>query len=547
MIKSIGVGVVGKNQKLDKNEFLECAEVKASNFSKVSISFSKPVTLKKLYLEIEFNQMPTHWRAADYTWKDIATPYLSANYHSPKILKFPQHKYVVGMNALGCWEWDHKHNKLIWFLIHPDIQPSFVYDKDDKRQWVNEIEVPKGQRFELGIYHGEGPVPELARSPIGFVPTVTITDHCDFDTPHLLATQRGLFKQIGLKITKGFFLHSFSHRGSYAAMDQEEAKEEYKKWELDGHELAYHGLSRSFRPESWKEFDEFDSPAGFKPITTYIDHGYLEYNFTKQPIHERAKWFEHMSNKGINLIWNYVDCMESNSLSNNQLNPVDSSLSLIRKATKFQRKYNLPVDPKRMSKTWVSYGTSEEFDYGIKNLGEALKPSQGAVKPLNVVYKAISLIPIALDRQIWKRNLFERTRPFKFARFSPLFFKLINHHTPDIALFQTVSVKDFISVFSQPSLNKLKQEAGILVAHTYLAFLGRNHPGRLFLNESGAYNAEAKASVERLGKEIQAGKIWNPTVKELYEFHKKIQSNRFEYVDGKLMAINPPATVRYIE
>ena len=431
-------------------------------------------------------------------------------------------------------------------MIHPDLNPTFLYDKEDKREWITEVKLSSGTSFSLGLFEGVGPIPEVARSPIGFVPTVCFTDHCDFDTPVLLAAQREFFSAVGIKTTKGLFLHTFSHKGDYAALDQKGMMEEFLKWEKDGHELAYHALSRSFRKESWEEFEKLTSPSGLKDISTYIDHGYLEYNYTKQPSSKKLGWYKHMEEKGVKLIWNYLDVIEGNALSNNQLSSSDLSIESIKKARDLHSEYKLPIDKKRETKTWLAYATNENLDKGIKSLNTVLaKRKQYGVK--KVLSAGFVLIPEVLNPDIWKRNLLEKKKPFHFARFSPVFFKGMNQEGTSIAVFQTISVKDFVSVFSKPSLNKLTEECGLIIAHTYFGFLGGNHPGRMFMNENGDLNPAAKESLSLLGEEIKEGRIWNPTVNELYSFHQKLENLTLEVIDGQLKAINSPAEVRYID
>lgn len=546
MIKHINLIAERAGKRLDSKLFIEFSKSKNTSYTKISIDFLEDIFLEKIFLEIEFEDVPSFWRGTDYTWKAISSPYLTANYHSPKALKFTDKSYVAATTSTGCWEWNSKRQKLLWHLLHPDLNPTFLYDDEDKREWITEAKVVKGTSFELGLFEGAGPIPEVARSPIGFVPTVCFTDHCDFDTPMLLASQREFFASAGIKTTKGFFLHTYSHQGDFAAMDQVGIREEFERWEKDGHELAYHGLSRSFREESWNEFQNFETPQDFNTVSTYIDHGYLKYNYTKQVSERRDAWYKHMSERGVRLIWNYLDVIEGNSLSNNQLSPFDSSIKSIQESAAIHKINGLPVDKSRDTKTWLAYGTSENFDKGIKHFNTLLrKRKQYGLKKILVA--GVGLLAMVFDTEIWKRNLFEASKPFHFSRFSPVFFEGMNQSTTEVSVFQTISVKDYVSVFSKPSLKKLGNECGLLIAHTYFGFLGDNHPSRMFLNETGALNPAAEGSLTLLGDEIRAGRIWNPTVRELHTFHKKLQELTFEVENDQLKATNSFTEVRYID
>ncbi|WP_296704955.1 hypothetical protein [Algoriphagus sp.] len=533
-------------------------ELKAENFLKydystngsiheIDIQAFQAFKIESVLLEIKLNEIPKFWRGADYKWHPLLLTNQVANYHSPKLLKVSSGDYLLGMDSKGCWEWDAINKVLNWYLIHPDLNPTFQYNKDDKRDWIKEISVGSSWSMKLRLFSGKGPIPELARTPLGFIPTVSFTDHCDFDTPRLLKCQRVFFKKAGIKTTKGFFTHTFSHKGEYAALDQESMKSEFQSWEEDGHELAYHALSRSFREESWKEFQNLKSPPDLQPIKTYIDHGFLPYNYTKQGSDNYLKWYRHMNDCGVKLIWNYLDVMEGTALTNNQLNPFDSSIKSISESLEYHKKEGLPVDKDRNTKTWLSFGTSEDFDKAVKNLSGnviRLKKSSDFFIP---TLKALGKTTIAaLNPEIWIKNLFKKEEPFHFARFTPVFFRAIDQIETDIQVFQTVSVKDFDSVFSNISLNKLLDECGLMIAHTYFAYLGGNHPGRLFEDETGKIRLGAETSLSNLGNLIQQEKVWNPTAFELMEYHSKLFEAKILYENGKLIYENAPGPLRWI-
>ncbi len=548
MIKKITIVAGKEGKKIFPDDFLRQEIFNSDCTLDVSLIFTKNQKLEYLVAEIELNELPEFWRGSDYSWQKIETPFLSSNYHSSKILKFGNGQYLVGTRTMGCWEWDSNSSKLRWFLVHPDLNPTFKFNSNDIREWITESELEKDQEIELGFYFGIGPVPEFARTPIGFVPTVTFTDHCDFDESQLLKTQRKFLKSAGIRITKGFFTYTYSHRGDFTAMDQEGMQEEYRLWENDGHELAYHGLSRSFGKNSWEEFRNLSSPVGFNKVSTYIDHGFLEYNFTKIPTTESQVWFRKMEEKGIDLIWNYIDIVEANALSNNQLIPGTSSIEAINKCANHHFKNNLPLDKSRDLKTWLAYGTSESLNNSIKNLsGYANRGSGNPIKFTDFLINLTRTIFYSLDPEIWRKNIFEIAKPFSFNRFSPVIFKAVNQINSNIYSFQTISVKDLETVFSRISIDKLCRESGLMIAHTYFAFLGKNHPGRFFLDETGSLNPGPEQNLRYLGELISFEKIWNPTVNELTVYHRKLMDLTFFTDNGKLHIKNAPGPVRFID
>lgn len=548
MIKKVILVAQGDSKPCEWNDFISFEQLhKGNQIQEFTIQFKKEQILEKLYLDITLDSIPSYWRGSDYRWKPISTKYLTANYHSPKVLKFSNENFLAALQTTGCWEWIHAKNILRWHLIHPSLAPTSVYTNADKRLSINSQTVFFGTFYKLGLFFGEGKVPEFARSPKGFIPTVCFTDHCDFDTQVLLEAQRKFFNKAGIKTTKGFFLNTFSHKGDFAAYDQPTGKAEFQAWQADGHELAYHGLSRSFRDESWNEFENFATPDGLNQVTTYIDHGYLEYNLSKQKPENFDSWCLHMYSKGIKFIWNYMDVIEGNADSNNQMSILDFSISKISGATSFHNDQKLPNNKSRNFKTWLAYGTTEALDKEVKFFRNQLDIRNKSLKNHVLLLKSfIKVLAKSSNPIIWKRNILERDKPFYFAEFSPIFFKAINQSQTDLLAFQTISVKDIESVFSALSLQKLKKEYGILIAHTYFAYLGPNHPQRMFLDERGSLNPRSEQSFILLGNEIKANKIWNPTLKEMADFHVRLFALEFEWDGEKLVPNDQLIPTRYL-
>jgi len=548
LINQITLKAFSGSRELKMEKVLDLKFSSDDSIHTIAITATKSFKVESLFLEIKLKAVPKLWRGADYKWHPILLNNQVANYHSPKLLRVSSGEYLLGMDAKGCWEWDATEKTLNWHLIHPDLNPTFQYDDKDKRVWVKETEVTRNWSMKLSLYSGQGPIPELARTPLGFVPTVSFTDHCDFDTLELLMAQRIFFKKAGIKTTKGFFTYTYSHQGNFAALDQESIKEEFQAWEKDGHELAYHALSRSFREESWREFENLKSPQSLEPIKTYIDHGFLPYNYTKQTPENFGKWYKHMEASGIKLIWNYLDVIEGTALTNNQLNPFDSSIESISNSLKFHMKEGLLLDKNRNTKTWLSYGTSENLDKAIKDLSANAYRMKKSAKYFVPSLKALAKTTVAaLNPEIWLKNLFQKNKPFHFARFTPVFFKAIGQIETEIQVFQTISVKDFDSVFSKVSLDKLIDETGLIIAHTYFAYLGENHPGRMFADGTGKLRVEAENSLKILGNLIKEKKVWNPTVIDLLDFHLRLYEAKITFHNGALICKNAPGSIRWID
>lgn len=490
--------------------------------------FTEDITLSEFFLDIEFDDQISLWRYLDYTWVKPDKDYLIANTHSPKILKLSSGLTVVASQTSGCWEYQPDSGSLRWYFYHPMLSPTMVYDQNDQRVFLKRQQIQKGTLIQNSLISASGNVEEWARTPIGFLPTVCFTDHCDFDTTSSLKMQRKLFSDLGIKVTKGFFLYDYTHKAENASFETEESRNELIQWAQEGHELAYHALSQSYRGEvSEAEFQKFESPEALPKISCYIDHGFHPYNYTKQQLGHWEKWYAHVLQKGVSLIWSYIDAGEGNLFTVNQLNPQGYTLEAISKSSSYFSSKGVKRSRKTDLRNFLMYGVPEN----ILIKSKYLKGSLGGLfsNPSMKSLRGASSSVFSMFRQILsKETLAEikkrRKSIFEVNRFGPVFFQACNQVNTSIQVFQTLSVRDFDIVFSEESLDRLQKESGLMIAHTYFAYMGENHEGRLFKNAGGVFREEAKTALSRVGEKIQDSKIWNPTVSELLAYFRKFDS-----------------------
>lgn len=490
--------------------------------------FTEDTPISEFFLEIEFSEKIALWRFLDYTWRKPGQERFVANTHSPKILQLASGKKVVSENTSGCWEYQPDSGRLRWYFYHPMLSPSMVFDHEDERHFLTKQVIKKGTIIQSGLISGNGGVEEWARSPLGFVPIVCFTDHSDFDTLANLKIQRKFFASLGIKVTKGFFLYDYTHKAETASFQSKDSRNELLDWTSEGHELAYHALSQSYRGEqSEREFAEFESPAGTHHVATYIDHGFHPYNYTKQELGNWASWYGHMWGKGVKLIWNYIDSGEGNLFTVNQLNPSGFTLDALSKSATYFRGRGVYRSRKTDLRNFLMYGVPENLlrtSKYLKGSVVALRSKPGLKSLGSLIGNLATFGGRMLNPETIKSIRKKRTEIFEVNRFGPVFFKACNQQDTEIQIFQTLAVRDYDIVFSAEGLERLQQEAGLMIAHTYFAFTGENHEGRLFKDESKELRPEAVAAFERLGEKIRAGQIWNPTLGELFGFFKKFES-----------------------
>lgn len=452
----------------------------------IHLNFHKKSRLNFLALEIEFSESPRFYRDSSYKWSHTNQICISDPL-SPKILKFSSGDFLMANKYFGTWIYNPKiPNQLSWILISKGTSPSFYFDDERERIWVNP-ELDTKILPELKLILTKNPV-EVSRSKIPFSPVIIFTDHCDFDSDTLLESQRKFFKKHSIKTTKGLFLNHYSHKGDWNSSYDKNPKE-YLKWKEDGHELCIHSITQSIIPEKEKLiFSEFRIPEILK-INTWIDHGYQPYNWSLQKdVDQRVFFLDQIKSRGIELIWNYYDVSEA-SWNLNQLN---SNLN------SFQKIFSSGISLKEKLRIAVFYRGSEKTVKRYRKVAGNIKKGK--------VLEVFKILPGLLSR-IKLDEMIKRVQ---------VFFHVIDN---DVTFFQSIVVKDWVVAFGTP-LENLVKEKGVAILHTYFSFMGKHHVNKMFLSENGNIDPLVDQAFSRLSKLISKNEIWNPT---LVEFKKHVE------------------------
>ncbi|OOG74589.1 hypothetical protein [Algoriphagus sp. A40] len=550
MIKACRASFLLEGKTLDlQNKIESKVEWSEENFS-FRFETKEAITITEFFLDIELEDSISLWRFLDYTWKKPGSGLLVANSHSPKILKLKSGLTVAAVNNSGCWEFQPDSGVLRWYFFHPMLSPTLVFDQADQKHFLGKQQIQIGTVIQNGLIAGKGKVEEWARTPLGFVPALCITDHSDFDTLANLRVQREFFKNLGIRITKGFFLFDYTHKSENASFEEPLGKKELQAWDQDGHELAYHALSQSYRGEiSDQEFEAFETPLGVQPVDTYIDHGFHPYNYTKQKLAHWSEWYIHMYKKGIRRIWTYVDVGDANFFNLNQINPLDYTWDKIRKSSKLDSRFGVKQKISNDLRSYLKHRVSDSIFRQSLNLGGNLmglksRPSLHALK--KSAASGFRLFSELLSPKNLGNILRNSGQVFEINRFGPLFFNSPDQSETQIQSFQTLAVRDYEIAFSENSLKKFSAEAGVVIAHTYLAYTGQNHQGRLFEDDSWRIRPEAQKGFERVAMLIQNKQLWNPTLREMHLFYSGLDKVEYGRKGDDLIIINYDGIVRNI-
>ena len=507
---------------------------------KMNIAIPKEFQNAAFDVEITFQDPIEKIRNFDYQWIDADNDFIATNL-VPKIIKLSNGFFVQPNSTVGVWEFNKKYkNKISWKFNHPDASALSVYKQISKRKFTShKIAIPTASQKSIEklalLFSKEGAV-EWSRSKIPFSAVACFTDHCDFDTLENLELQRNLLKDSCVKITKGFFLHHFSKRED--GVSWQNNAEYLKKWQEDGHELAYHSLSQSIKSNEESATDFLN----FKPVenvVTWIDHGYQLYNFSlieNSKIVDKESYFEKLESSKITTIWNYTDLGVSTTGVINQLNPTHFTLnnywkgikgaSFFNKIQRFLKNvfYHYYADNNLIGHyKLVSHNFKNIiFNHKLREIPELINNSSSVVTP---VLKIILF---------WNRY---KNGTYRFAKYNSVVFPYVENEKRFI-VFQTIDMLDLSQSLAPKNIDLLLKEKGLFIGHTYFSVPMKYHTGRMFIKEN-TIDENVADNFKYLGNKIKNDEIWNPTLNELTLFLSKFEDLLLDIdSQGKIKVVN---------
>jgi hypothetical protein len=475
----------------------------------------KSEALSSFDLLITFKNPIVEFRNHDYTWVDCNRDRIAGPY-APKIIKLANGTFVQPNVNQGFWEVQKNNPKaLLWRFNPPNASPLTVYSGKHNERVVAQANQVAAFDTPLALLFTTKTSIEFSRSPKPFAAIACFTDHCDFDTLDNLKRQRAFFKANKIKVTKGFFLNHFSKREDNASFELNQ--QELAQWTLDGHELAYHSLSQSLKnkPDSFQDFYTFIPPS--PKVSTWIDHGFQPYNLSLYQTQgmEDDVFATSLNEKGITTLWNYIDSGTSSEGVINQLNPYDFTLGRFYNGIKnlgFKAKMGVLI-----KNAIVHFYADERLITKYKSLATHFKQliydkKLGVLPQFLANFAGISA-PLLKILVFWNQL---KSKPYKLAKYTPLVFK----HTLegiDFYIFQTIEMIDFKKSLNPKTIDKLIEEKGVFIAHTYFSVPLSYHTGRMFATEA-SIDKTVTDNFKYLSAKVGLGEIWNPTLNELVLF-----------------------------
>ena len=229
--------------------------------------------------------------------------------------------------------------------------------------------------------------------------------------------------------------------------------------------------------------------------------------------------------KNIEIFWNYIDSGTSTKTTINQLNSNDFTLRSFYRgivSKSFKIKITLWI-----KNSIVHFYNDEKLIQNYTQLASSFKKTtkSKSVRAFAQFIKiSLNIIqPLLMIFLFWKSY---KNRVYPLAKYCPIFFE----HTigeKKIVVFQTLEMIDFITSLSKEAVDKLINEGGLFIAHTYFSVPMDYHDGRLFTDKK-QINEKVNQNFTYISQQIKEDKIWNPTLKELVSYWKLFQNTKLE-------------------
>lgn len=434
----------------------------------------------------------------------------------------------------------------------PYLHPAWDYSKGQRFSTAAPI-LPKEEKYQLSfdIYefqmHQKIAFIKKSPYPFGYKSAFILTDHCDFDTTEKLKTflygnnNNGWLNR-GLKITKGVFALD-AKEGEEKKSDSLE-NEPYKKLidelHTDGSEIVHHALKHSGQLTKEEFNTTFDNFAKTYQPQTWIDHGsYLKYCYSQgAKEHPDYLLIKKMQEHGYNNLWSFddvnIDANQTlNILTTQKSLPIELIKEIFKKIfegkfliaghyfrTIFHRNYskNIVVD-------FVMY-----FLASTKSIFINLQKRKGTfIKDC-----------INFSKKIFKFNQFrnkeivpyENTEVLKYAQ--PLYLETRKPFTQytlgDILMFYTFETTHLVDIYNKKSLDKLVQENGTHIGHTYI-LNDLPYINSIFKKVNNQYTLAEKwiEFLDALQEKIKTKEVWNPNMGEYATYNIALQNILVEY------------------
>lgn len=479
-----------------------------------------------------------------------------------------ERKIIFSLKKPVAFTFTQQENIIVITLLidAPYLHPAWDYSKWQRFSTAAPV-LTKGETYKIDFdvfeFKTNQPVAVLKKFPypFGYKSAFILTDHCDFDTTEKLQTflygnnNNGWLNR-GLKITKGVFAldAKIEEQKKSDSLENEEYKKLIEALFDDGSEIVHHALKHSGQLTKEEFHETFDSFAQKFSPKTWIDHGsYIKYCYS-QGAKENPDFMliETMKKHQYNNLWSFDDVnIDANQTLNILTNTKSFPTELVKEVFKklFSGKFLIAGHYFRtiIHRNYSKNIIVDFLMYAIantKNIFINLQKRKGSFFKDCFTY----------IKNIFKFNQFRNkevvpyisTNVLNFAQ--PLYLEsrkpFTQYQQTDILMFYTFETTHLVDIYHIKSLEKLIQENGTHIGHTYI-LNDLPYINSIFKKEHNKYllAEEWITFLDALQEKVQSKEIWNANMGEYAAYNILLQNIIIEYsLEGNCIIKNDNKT-----
>lgn len=469
-----------------------------------------------------------------------------------------QYAQIVAVNRLPASHVRLHRGTLEWsaWLDHEAAHPRFTFVGPLERNWHNTYQYRPGEviDFSFRVMLTERPVPFMVpgRYPGRRRGLVCITDHADHDTCERFAAlmfgsshpseyrQQGVrdgFAGLGLPFTKSVFSQTNEPDG--AGLHNPRFAKLCDEAHECGIELGPHGVHRTRDPDP-SEYPGLMKPFEKYGALTWIDHGrsfqcnYGRSGWDPSHTHNLHQMLDQLK---LRFLWGRLDFGQA--VPNRVLDQL--------RIDQFSG-WNYLRDLPRTAYRAIRDRRPWAFVHELATLLFQLIPDQaigqyfrmqGSIQSVLWRGKLSAVIPAVRDamklaaqiltphnlRQIYRQAFGAREE----LRFAPTCFREhgSRHRAPARWLFNTVAVHDVEDAFDNAAIQRLLEDYGTHLSHTYLASVSRAHLSHALERhpkdrEHWRLTPRFANNLRQMAREKEAGRLWFASFGEVGSFWEQL-------------------------
>lgn len=377
------------------------------------------------------------------------------------------------------------------------------------------------------------------RFPAGAEASLTITDHCDFDSAERLrvflsgdSERRGWLGR-GLRVTKSVFALPCDVKTETraASLDDREYRLLIEVLQRDGAEIVPHGLSQAGEVKAVEFERALAAFAATWQPGTWIDHGCgLAYCYSSAGARDiRYRLLDRLRENGFVGLWAYHD-VPTDPRSLNLLAPRPATFLGIADAVIHHLRNGRPGAALHYLRTATVQRLDGRFRYPIQELLSTVRIAAitklGAAGLRAAAAGLLKLMVVSLRnfRLLGEPYTLEELAELAAVAYPERGVPLNQSSEGEVLLYVTAEAAHAGDVYTADAVHRLVHDRGLHIGHCYL-LNNLKYISGLFESNNGQLRLKLSwcSFLDALSKLVSTGRVWNPTAADLLLWLRSVQ------------------------